>query len=73
MMLLESPAPSAGIAAWRRWARQLEALPTRMAGDASVKLAKSRAEKMIRIMAQFPEGMSVKDPNFLKTVREFSK
>ena len=73
MMLLESPAISDGIAVWKQWAQQLDALPPRKANDASVKLAKARAEKMIRIMTRFPGGLNVKDPNFRKLVSEFSK
>lgn len=71
MILLESPSRSAGLAAWLSWASELDALPAGLARDDSVKLAKSRAARMIQIMTQFPNGMPVKDPRFLQTVREF--
>ena len=73
MMLLESPPATAGVVAWKAWAKQLNELPISKANDQSVKLAKARAEKMVRLMTQFPNGVSAKDPNFRNLVREFSK
>ncbi len=73
MFLLESPAVSDGLQAWEKWERHLADLGAKHARDESIKSERARAERMIRMFRQQPDGMHSSDPRFKAVLRALQK
>jgi hypothetical protein len=72
MFALDSPAISDGLDAWKAWRISLSTMPPRDQRDGMVVAEKARAERIIHLLENHPQGLSVNSPEFraaLKTIR----
>lgn len=73
MLVLDSPAVSDGIEAWKKWLEQLELLEGKFPYDRALESEMARAQQVLLILERYPEGMSVHHPDFKRVVRELSQ
>jgi hypothetical protein len=72
MILLESPAVTDGLDAWKSWLAQINGMSFQYRDAESVASEKKRAEKVIRILETYPNGLDTRStPNIKEILREF--
>lgn len=69
MFALDNPAITDGLPAWQAWAEQLTALAAQHPNDLVVADARRHAERVMTILAEYPEGLNARDPQFREVVR----
>ena len=72
MLALESPAVTDGIAAWKAWKNKLSLMPSRDQLDRTVIAERKRADRVIKLLEEYPRGLDIKSPNFMNVVRELT-
>lgn len=72
MTFLESPAISDGIVAWKAWRKDLQARAS-TSRDQAVRADLARAEAVIKMFEQYPNGVDPESATFRKVAREYAR
>lgn len=74
MMLIEEPAVTDGLDTWLAWLDRLNALSVQYHLDESLVDAVNHAEKVIRILRTYPNGLDLRStPNFDEIIQALAR
>lgn len=70
MFALDNPAVTDGLPAWQAWSESLNALAQQHPEDRTIADAQAHSARMIRLLTEYPQGLSAQDPRFRAAVRD---